>query len=173
MRKFDCLCTIGLLAALFLGVLPIGISASEPSIVVQVNGGGTGLFVEPSVTPTDLGFFTNFGVGLTAYSDGSAKGHFTCVVPGYVVVDGYYDSATLDSDTGIVTASGMALNIFPKGVSGEENTAEIYLVNFSNTFEAGGPGVGMFTLTDDSGFFDIAPFLDTEVVLKGKITIKQ
>ena len=172
MRKFTCLGSVALFAAVALASVPFAASAAGPTIVAQVNGGGTGLFVNPSVTPTDIGLFTNFGVGLTAYSDGSAKGHFTCVVPGYVVVEGYYDSATSNPETGIVTASGVALNIFPKGVSGMENTAEIYIVNFTNTFEAGGPGVGMFTLTDDSGFFDVAPFLDTEVVVKGKITIK-
>ena len=51
--------------------------------------------------------------------------------------------------------------------------AEIDVVNFTNTFEAGGRGVGIFTLTDTSGFFDIAPFLDTEIVTKGDIKIKQ
>ena len=47
----------------------------------------------------------------------------------------------------------------PGEVVGEE--AEIDVLIFANTFEAGGPGVGILTLTDNSGFFDIAPSLWT------------
>src|SRR5262249_12686954 len=136
MRKVSLLFALVLSAA-----IAVAVTAATPSagVVVQVNGGGTGLFVGPSVTPTGIGLFTNFGVGLIVYADGSATGHFTCMIPGIVVVDGHYDSASYDPDTGIVTASGVARNVFPQ--------FGVIVSNFTNTFQAGGPGVGVFTLT--------------------------
>jgi hypothetical protein len=104
-------------------------------VAVHVNGGGTGLFIDPSITPTDLGLTTNFAVGLKVHSDGSATGHFTCLIPGIVVIDGSYDAASYDSGTGIVTASGTATIYFPTG--------DPIPVDFTNTFSAGGPGVGV------------------------------
>ncbi len=164
MRKLVCLRLVTLVAAVCLASLPIVAAASDPTIVAHVNGGGTGLFVPPSVTPTDMGITTNFAVGLTVYSDGSAKGHFTCLVPGFVVIVGLYDSASYDEVTGIATASGI-------GVVKLVNDITIP-VCFTNTFKAGGPGVGIFTLSEDSGFFPVYPVdVDTEVVIKGKITI--
>jgi hypothetical protein len=165
MRRFNyfwaaVLMTAGALSLAYPNLAP----ASDPAIVAQVNGGGTGLFIDPSVTPTDLGLFTNFSVGLTVYSDGSAKGHFTCLIPKIVVVDGHYDSATYDSDTGIVTASGIGILYFP--------TFDPIPVDFTNTFTEGGPGVGVFTLSETSGYFPNYPDdVDTEVVIVGKITI--
>jgi hypothetical protein len=149
------------LAALAVAAMP---ATAQAEIIVQVGGGGTGLFIDPSVTPTDLGLTTNFGVGLTAYDDGTAEGHFTCLIPGIVVVDGHYDSAVYDEDTGIVTASGSGVLYFP--------SFEPLPVDFTNTFKAGGPGVGVFTLYETSGYFDVPPFIDTEIVIKGNITIR-
>jgi hypothetical protein len=157
---------IGLVALVLCAVLAVTAARSTPppDDVVHVNGGGTGIFVDPSITPTDMGFFTNFGVGLTVHSDGTATGHFTCLIPGIVVVDGIYDAATYDSTTGIVTASGIALLVFP--------SFDPLIVEFTTTFREGGPGVGMFTLSDNSGFFPNYPTdVDTELVSKGQIKI--
>ena len=133
--------------------------------ILRVNGGGTGLFIDPSVTPTDMGLTTNFSVGLSAYADGTAVGHFTCVVPRIVVVDGYYDSASYDSGTGLVTASGTGILYFP--------TFDPIPVCFTNTFIEGGPGVGVFTLSETSGFFPNYPNdVDSEVVIKGTIAVR-
>jgi len=161
MKKLSPLFALALFAAIAVAATP---STAQPGIVVHVNGGGTGLFIDPSVTPTDLGLTTNFAVGLRVYSDGSAGGHFTCLIPGIVVVDGHYDSATYDSETGIVTASGTGNLYFPRG--------ETIPVDFTNTFQAGGPGVGMFTLSETSGYFPNYPEdVDTEVVIRGNIRI--
>ena len=160
MRKVSCLFAVALLAALTVAATPSTAQAAD----VHVGGGGTGLFVDPSVTPTDMGLTTDFAVGLTVYSDGSATGHFTCLVPGIVVVDGRYVSASYNAMTGVVTASGIALNVFPG--------FDFLVTTFTTTFKAGGPGVGMFTLTDDSGYFAGAPFIDTEVVRRGTIGIR-
>jgi hypothetical protein len=162
MRRFNYFWAAVLLTA---GALSLGhpnfAAAANP--VLQVNGGGTGLFIEPSVTPTDMDLTTNFGVGLQLYADGSADGHFMCIIQGIVVVDGHYDSATYDSATGIVTASGVGILYFPQ--------FDPLPVEFTNTFKAGGPGEGIFTLSETSGYFPNYPTdVDTEVVLKGKIT---
>ena len=162
MKKLSCLVALVLFAAIAVAATP---STAPVDVAVQVNGGGTGLFVDPSVTPIDLGLTTNFAVGLTGYSDGSATGHFNCLIPGIVVIDGHYDSATVDSGTGIVTASGTGILYFP--------TFDPIPVDFTNTFTAGGPGVGVFTLSETSGYFPNYPTdVDTEVVLKGNIRIK-
>ena len=162
MRKVSCLFALVLFAAIAVSATP---ATALVARAVHVNGGGTGLFIDPSVTPTDMGLTTNFAVGLTVNSDGSATGHFTCLIPGIVVVDGHYDSATYDSGTGVVTASGVGILYFP--------TFDSIPVDFTNTFKAGGPGVGVFTLSETSGYFPNYPTdVDTEVVLKGNIKIK-
>jgi hypothetical protein len=162
MRLVARLTAIVAAAALLLVCDPPPAAAGPP--VLNVDGGGTGLFIDPSVTPTDLGLTTNFAVGLSMYADGSAEGHFTCLIPGIVVVDGRYDEASYDSDTGIVTASGVGILYFP--------TFDPIPVLFTNTFIEGGPGVGVFTLSETSGYFPTYPTdVDTEVVIKGKITI--
>jgi hypothetical protein len=133
--------------------------------VVHVNGGGVGLFIDPSVTPTDLGLTTNFSVGGTIYDDGSAKGHFMCLIPGIVVIDGHYTEGSYDSDSGVATVSGVAIIYFP--------TFDPIPVDFTNTFTEGGPGVGVFTLSETSGFFPNYPEdVDTEVVVRGVINLR-
>jgi hypothetical protein len=133
-------------------------------VAVHVNGGGTGLFIDPSITPTDLGLTTNFAVGLTIHEDGTASGNFTCLVPGIVVIVGDYTAGSYDATTGVATASGNALIVFPTG--GQID------VEFTNTFTSGGPGVGVFTLSETSGYFPNYPTdVDTEVVIAGKIKI--
>ena len=162
MRKLSCRFALALFAAIAVAATP---STAEADIVVQVGGGGTGLFIDPSVTPTDLGLTTNFAVGLTVNSDGSATGHFTCLIPGIVVVNGHYTEGSYDAKTGIATASGIGILYFP--------TFDPILVEFTNTFSAGGPGVGVFTLSETSGYFPNYPEdVDTEVVIRGGITIR-
>ena len=140
------------------------LQAGGPEAVAHVNGGGTGLFIEPSITPTDQGLTTNFGFGVTIYADGSAKGHFTCLIPGIVVVDGDYLAGSYDEETGVATASGVGILYFP--------TFDPIPVEFTNTFTDGGPGVGVLTLSETSGYFPSYPTdVDTEVVIKGNITI--
>jgi hypothetical protein len=131
---------------------------------VQVNGGGVGLFIDPSVTPTDQGLTTNFAVGAAIYGDGSANGHFTCLIPGIVEIVGKYTAGSYDAMSGVATLSGTAIIYFP--------TFDPIPVNFTNTFLEGGPGVGVFTLSEDSGYFPNYPTdVDTEVVVSGKINI--
>src|SRR5262249_52751154 len=102
---------------------------------------------------------------LKVNAEGSASGHFTCLIPGIIVVDGQYESGSYDPATGIVTASGTATEVFP--------SLESITVAFTNTFLAGGVGVGKFTFSDDSGYFPVYPDdFDTELVIEGKITIK-
>lgn len=76
-------------------------ATAQADILVQVDGGGTGLFIDPSVTPTDLGLTTNFAVGLTIDADGSAKGHFACLIPGIVVIDGHYTDGSQEQHNSV------------------------------------------------------------------------
>lgn len=162
MRKGCCLFTLAFLTAFAVAATP---ATAQADILVQVDGGGTGLFIDPSVTPTDLGLTTNFAVGLTIDADGSAKGHFACLIPGIVVIDGHYTDGSYDAETGIVTASGIGIIYFPN--------ADPIVVEFTNTFSAGGPGVGVFTLSETSGYFPNYPEdVDTEVVIRGGIRIR-
>jgi hypothetical protein len=162
MRNVFCLLAAALLAAVSVAAFPAAVRGGDA--VATVGGGGTGLFIDPSVTPTDQGLFTNFGVGLQIYADGSATGHFTCMIPGIVVVDGHYTAGSYDADTGVATGSGVGVIYFPQ--------YDPIPVLFTNTFAAGGPGVGVFTLSETSGYFPNYPTdVDTEVVIKGKITI--
>ena len=155
-------------AAILLALVPPVVDRAEaggPPDVVHVNGGGTGLFVEPSITPTDQGLTTNFSVGAKIFEDGSASGHFVCLIPGVLVINGQYTAGSFDTDTGVATLSGDAIIYFV----GDEPI----LVEFTNTFTDGGAGVGGFTLSETSGFFPNYPEdVDTELVIKGRINIQ-
>lgn len=100
----------------------------------------------------------------------NAKGHFTCLIPGIVVVDGHYTNGSYDEDSGVATVWGVG-NVYLFPLNGIPST-ETIPVNFTNTFTAGGPGVGVFTLSEDSGYFPNYPTdVDTEVVVNGNIKI--
>jgi hypothetical protein len=108
--------------------------------------------------------FFSFSVGATVYHDG-ASGRFLCLIPGIVVIDGHYTEGTNNADSGIATVWGVAIIYFP--------TFDPFLVEFTNTFTDGGPGVGAFTLSETSGFFPNYPTdVDTEVVVRGTINIR-
>lgn len=167
MQRFDFrkVCWTAAVAVLMMSSVAANVRADGPVAVVHVDGGGTGLFIDPSITPTDQGLTTNFGVGATIYSDGTAKGHFTCLIPTIVVVDGQYTQGSYDEESGVATLSGVGILYFP--------TFEPIPVEFTNTFQAGGAGVGILTLSETSGYFpDYPNDRDTEVVIRGGIVIK-
>ena len=162
MKKVMSLLGVACLMALVAGAIDRA-QARGPA-VVHVNGGGTGLFIDPSITPTDMGLTTNFSVGAKINADGSASGHFVCLVPGLLVINGHYTAGSYNATTGVATLSGDAIILFANGDDID--------VDFTNTFRAGGPEVGVFTLSETSGYFPNYPTdVDTEVVVRGKITI--
>lgn len=122
-------------AALVAGPASVA-AAAGPAVVV--NGGGQStfdLFEEG----------TNFAIGARIGSDGSASGHFNCVIPGGVTISGNIDQGWTNSD-GSVTFAGFA-TVQDKFFG----TPPFILIKgepFTVTFWEGGPGVGRFLYDD-------------------------
>ena len=134
----------------------VGAVSAEPPEVV-VNGGGQATF----------DFFdggTNFAIGARISSDGSASGHFNCVIAGGVTISGQIDQGWVNND-GSVTFTGLA-TVQDKFFG----TPPFILIKgepFTVTFWEGGPGVGRF-LYDDTVVPDPGDF---ETVATGNIRI--
>jgi hypothetical protein len=123
--------------------------------VAKVSGGGTATFdfVE--------GLQSQFAIGSTVYDDGSAKGHFVCMIVGVVAISGDVTDGSVNPD-GSVTVSGDAHGIDHTfgGPFGE--------CPFTVTFWRGGPNVGQFLYSDCV----VPPPGDAETVSKGRIKIR-
>jgi hypothetical protein len=118
--------------------------ASAATVVGRINGGGTSVMTD---LPAGMGA-TSFGFEATLFSDGTARGHFTCVdqmgdVPGYPGnIFGAITSWSRNSDGTVnLHVTDAKLVMFGSGlvVSGG--------LPFTVTIQAfGGPGVGHWTL---------------------------
>jgi hypothetical protein len=122
--------------------------------VIQAEGGGTATFDdgrEPNTTP--------FGLAVNIREDGTAMGHWMCLVPNIVVVSGHITMGMLNGD-GSVTFGGLAEIDF---IAGPRLTD----IPFHVTVWAGGPGIGRF-------LFEVPVFgvADAETVETGVIAIK-
>jgi hypothetical protein len=147
---------IALLAAAALGPL-----AAAASAAVVANGGGIG-----TVNGTDP--FSHFGFGVRFASNGSAGGHFTCLMAGNAAfpsfeplmkVDGEVTGGTADVANGVAEFTGSGtLNLGPSG-----RMDALFRVRVTR----GGAGVGTLTLTVPDPPFP----LPTEHVLSGRISI--
>ncbi len=122
------------------------------------------MFIDPSVTPTDNGVYHEFRCRRDDQCGRQRDRTLHVLGPG-IVITGLYTPGNYDAATGIATASGFATEQLP-------GVARLIMVPFTTTFKAGGPGVGQFTLTADDGYFVVPPFVDTEVVLRGIITVR-
>jgi len=154
------------LAAVALAVMfAISIAVAQGRVVATVGGGGTGVFDVPS-NPC-FGAVTKFAVSGVVHTDGSASGHFECVVTGGKAAGGLYLSATITSGTingdGSVTLSG-------PGLFHQLGTPS-FPVNYTVTVTAGGPGVGGFCLLGETSCVP-PPGCDHEVLVDGNISIK-
>lgn len=143
----------GISMALSLGTIQAA-HAAPP--VALVGGGGLAVFDDPRFE----GVITPFGLGVTIRSDGSAKGHFTCIIRGVLANTVQATSGSLNPD-GSVTFSGPAIAHFAGG-----GTFEYF---GTVTVTAGGPGVGTFCIGPP--VFPDTP-CDHETVINGNISIK-
>jgi hypothetical protein len=146
----------GISVALTLGAIQ---PAQAAPVVAVVSGGGTAIFDDPRFAEGGL-VGTQFGMGVTVQSDGSAKGHFECIIKGVLAL-----SMTATSGycaNGSVTFSGPAIVHFAGGGT----------VSFTAgvTATAGGPEVGTFCLSPPT-FADTE--CDHETVVDGRITINK
>ena len=147
------------------------VPASAATVVGRVNGGGTSVMTD---LPAGMGA-TSFGFEATLFSDGTARGHFTCVdqmgdVPGYPGnIFGAITSWSLNSDGTVnLHVTDAKLVMFGSGlvVSGG--------LPFTVTIQApGGPGVGRWTL-DVPGIhspFNKGPICQ-ELMTSGQVVVR-
>ena len=164
---------VNLLPALALSVAmlashPTVAAANAVTVVMTINGGGTALmYAGPGAGDKSV---SSFGIHATLYSDGSATGHVDCVdqhddkASGNIFGEVTSWSPNLPDgdpyDGGITLhVTGMEV-VFP---GGHPITA-----NFPVTIQqAGGAGVGKWTLGNPEKPFCI------EVLLSGQIVIRQ
>ena len=153
--------TVALTALLAVAAFPAAARAVD--VDAKVAGGGTGDFLDTPNAVTTSGY-TDFSVGLTVYADGSAQGHFVCMIPAVVVVSLDVTEGIVNGD-GSVTVTGLAIvyDHFFQAVFAD--------LPVTVTLRAGGPGVGGFDYRDESGFFGPGQF-DTELVRRGMIQIR-
>ena len=95
-------------------------------------------------------------------NDGSASGHFECVVPGVLYLYATFSKGVLNGD-GSVTLSGPGV-FHILGTPSQQ-------FDYTVTFTAGGPGTGGFCLLGETSCVP-PPGCDHEVVVHGAITIK-
>jgi hypothetical protein len=144
------------------GVMARPVSVEAATATAMVSGGGTADFVATPNSITTSGF-TDFSVGATVYDDGTAQGHFVCMIPAVVTISGDIVGGRRNAD-GSVTVWGLA--------RGYDHFFKTTFVNmgFTATFREGHAGAGGFDYRDESGFFLPTQF-DTEVVRRGMIRI--
>jgi len=134
--------------------------------VAIVTGGGVAGFDETGGEVT-----STFGIGVTIYSDGTAMGHFECLVQGIVSINAKPTQGRVNAD-GSVTFSGFGKVNCPGGPNDDPACQD---VTFEVTVESGGgPGVGHFTYFDSflaGGGGDGTP--DPETVQVGEIRIRR
>jgi hypothetical protein len=136
-------------------------SPAAASTAVEANGGGLG-------TITGSEPFSQFGFGVHFAGDGSARGHFTCLMAGSAAfpsfeplmkVDGDVTQGSADVTDGSAEFTGSGtLNLGPSGRMD---------ARFRVRVTRGGAGVGTLTLTVLDPVFP----LPTEHVLRGRISI--
>jgi hypothetical protein len=147
--------------------------------ILVVNGGGQGTFGTDLDDDGDIDG-SHFGMKISIFGNGSAKGHFECNMAGnadilglpLMAVEGKVTNGSANADES-ATFSGIATVNLGNGVIFRD-------VPFNVTVTAGGPGVGTLTLTV-IGAFDGVPGdtivgngnydLPTETVASGQIKI--
>jgi hypothetical protein len=113
---------------------------------ILVNGGGTG-----SLSATGTPPFSQFGMGVRILDDGTAAGHFNCLMagrsafPGFqlMAVRGSAASGTATTTTASFSGAGTLLYNFTGGDGGTQKADVTFSVNVTE----GGEGVGTLQLT--------------------------
>lgn len=128
---------------------------NSSSTVTMVNGGGNGTFNTDLDGDNDIDG-SHFGIGISIFANGTAKGHFECNMAGnadilglpLMAVEGKVGKGTVNAD-GSATFSGIATVNLGNGVIFRG-------VPFAVTVTGGGPGAGTLQLTV-MGAFDGVP----------------
>jgi hypothetical protein len=157
-----------LIVLLAMAALAPAYAAAVPG-ATQVTGGGRGTI------DNGASAFSQFGFGASIAPDGSAQGHFNCLMAGsslfpdpqfqpLMKVDGQVSTGSVNAGAGTAVLRGSGtLNLGPNGR---------FPAQFSVAVKEGGPGVGTLTLTVLSPRLGAAPVtLPVETVLHGAITI--
>jgi len=132
--------------------------AAPSAQAVQVTGGGTGTFGADLDGDGHVDG-SHFGFAVVIAGDGSAQGHFTCLMAGntkflglhLMAVQGPVTSGALDGRSFTGTATVKVLNAFGPGVQSIFRD-----IPFVVAVTPGGPGVGTMQLTV-MGVFDGVP----------------
>ncbi len=164
------------LATLLVAVLVVAITLWPQSMAAQstvkINGGGTGTFGVDLDGDGDVDG-SQFALGITLQADGSAQGHFECLMAGrskmdgplmtfhLMAVEGPVTSGSVNGD-GSITLSGTGSVKMNNGRGPTTLTGMTFIVKVA----AGGPGKGTLELTVPGVIT-----LPTENVSTGQITI--
>jgi len=167
MRKLVNLLPAISLAVAMLASHPAVAAANAVTVVMTINGGGTALmYAGPGAGDKSV---SSFGIHATLYSDGTATGHVDCVdqhddtASGNIfgdVTSWSINAPDGDIDDGILLHVTGTLVTFPGGPPVDTKFPMVIQ-------QAGGPGVGKWTLGNPN-----APFC-IEVLLSGQIVIRQ
>ena len=157
------------------------LSSNLSSAIALVTGGGQGTFGTDLDGDGDIDG-SHFGIGISITGNGSAKGHFECLMAGnadilglaLMAVEGNVTSGSVNAN-GSVTFSGVATVNLGKSTMFKKE------VPFSVTLRSGASQIGSLTLTV-IGAFDGVPGdtnigngnydLPTETVATGQIKIQ-
>jgi len=148
-----------ILLALALSTLLSGQQANAAS-AAHVTGGGTGTFGADLDGDGDIEA-SQFGFGAVVYADGSATGHFNCLMAGrsdilglgLMAVEGKITSGSVNGNT--ATLSGTASVLLTRSTLPGVPEGK-FTLPFTVTVTAGGPGAGGMSLSV-IGAFDGAP----------------
>ena len=155
------------------------LSGNLSPAILLVTGGGAGTFGNDLDGDGDIDG-SHFGIGVSIFGNGSAKGHFECLMAGNADILGLPLMAVEGNVTnGSVNANGSAT--FDGAATVNLGKSTMYkAVPFSVTVTAGGPQAGTLKLTV-IGAFDGVPGdtnvgngnydLPTETVASGQIRI--
>ena len=155
-------------------------SSDLSSVILSVTGGGTGTFGTDLDGDGDIDG-SHFGLSVSIYGDGSAKGHFECNMAGNADILGLHLMAVTGKVTnGFVNTNGSAT--FSGVGTVNLGSGEIYKdMSFIVTVTEGAPGTGTLTLIV-IGAFDGVPGdtiigngnydLPTETVATGQIMME-
>src|SRR5438552_18956979 len=151
MKKYRRSAAIAILLAAISSLIP---SSAVAASRVIVSGGGTGTFNADLDEDGDIDG-SHFGLGVIIREDGSAKGHFECLMAGNADILGL----PLMAVEGKVTAGSVSDEGATFGGIATVNLANGRIfrgVPFTVTVRAGGPGIGQLQLTV-IGVFDGVP----------------
>jgi hypothetical protein len=159
MRSFGLFVVAVLTAVLF--AYPA--TANATSVVATINGGGTAI-MDPSRSDFGLAGTTAFGIHATLYSDGTARGHVTCVdqfgstFPGNIFGEVTSWEGSLD---GVITLNIVGKLVAFPGGHPQDVQFTVEILHF------GGARVGQWTLSIGG---DIVCF---ETLLSGQIFMRR